>query len=98
MKVITARKISQVWAFPKDIAKIFGYKSPTKLLTAFRQFCDERPNFFYPYKPYQETEGVGKIYNVICFAYYFENRQLLDAGTRSLQFEDDLERLKEIYG
>ena len=35
--------------------------------------------------------------DVYCFAFYFENRGLLDAGSRSIKFQDDVERLKEVY-
>jgi len=28
----------------------------------------------------------------------FENRGLLDAGSRSIKFQDDVDRLKEVYG
>ena len=37
------------------------------------------------------------LYNVICFAFYFENKDLLEAGTRSIKFADELPRLKEVY-
>lgn len=97
MEVLKVREATPLWAFPKDIAKLFGYKSPTKLLTSFRDFCEKRPNYFNPHTPWVVTEGEGKIYNVICFAHYFEHRFLLDAGTRSLSFEDDLDRLEEVY-
>ncbi|TLQ49310.1 hypothetical protein FEZ33_01375 [Ruoffia tabacinasalis] len=97
MNIIKATFTPQYWALPKDIALIFGYKSPTKLLTSFRAFCDSRPNYFNPTKPYRELEGTDTIYNVYAFAHYFENRQLLDAGTRSLKFENDLPRLVEAY-
>lgn len=97
MNIIKATFTPQYWALPKDIALIFGYKSPTKLLTSFRAFCDSRPNFFNPTKPYRDLEGSETVYNIYAFAYYFEHRKLLDAGTRSLKFENDLPRLIEAY-
>lgn len=97
MNIVKVNFTPQYWAFPKDIALIFGYKSPTKLLRAFRGFCDSRPNYFKPTMPYRELEGHDTVYNVFAFAHYFENKKLLDAGTRSLSFDSDLPRLVEAY-
>lgn len=97
MKVVTASFTPQYWGYPRDIAHIFGYKSPTLLLREFRQFCDKRPNYFKPAKPYIQEEGSDIRYNIFCFAHYFENKGMLDAGTRSLKFEQDLPRLIEAY-
>lgn len=98
MNIIKATFTPQYWALPKDIALIFGYKSPTKLLTSFRAFCDGRPNYFNPTKPYKAEEGTKTLYNIYAFAHYFENRELLDAGSRSIKFDDDLPRLIQAYG
>lgn len=95
MKVLTVVKTPQYWAFPKDIARITGYKSPTKLLKSFRDFCEARPNYFKPCKPIL-VDGETQ-YNIACFLHYYENRTLLDSGTRSLNFKDDLPRLMEAY-
>lgn len=97
MNILKASFIPQYWALPKDIAHIFGYKSPTKLLSEFRSFCKKRPNYFKPVMPYREIDGTDTIYNVYAFAHYFENRKLLDAGSKSIKFEDDLPRLIEAY-
>lgn len=98
MELLTIRESKQIYAFPKDIGLLFGRKAPSRLLSSFRTFCDSRPNYFHPVKPYVDMQGSGTQYNVLAFAHYFENRDLLDAGTRSLKFKDDLERLKEVYG
>lgn len=99
MNLVTAKKLNQVYAYQKDIALIFGYKHPQRLLKAFRDICDERPSYFFPItKPYVRDGDSGASYNIYAFAHYFENRGLLDAGSRSLNFREDLQRLKEVYG
>lgn len=87
----------QVWGFQKDIAVIFSYRSPSGMLKRYRDFCDRNKSFFEPHKPYLDFEDSSYIYDIYCFAYYFENRGLLESGTRSLRFKDDLKRLKEVY-
>lgn len=37
------------------------------------------------------------LYDILCFAYYFENKDLLESGTRSITFKQDLPRLREAY-
>ena len=98
MEILTVRETRQMYAFPKDIGLLFGRKAPSRLLSSFRKFCDSRPNYFHPIRPYVDMEGSGTQYNVLSFGHYFEHRDLLDSGTRSLNFKDDLERLKEVYG
>lgn len=95
MNIITANFTPQYWAYRKDIINVFGYKNPTELLRRFKEFCEARPNYFNPCTPFLE-EGDTQ-YNLYCFAHYYENRGLLDAGTRSLKFKDDLPRLIEAY-
>lgn len=98
MEMLTVKKKTQQWAMAKDIGIIFGYKSPTKLLKRFRDFCDKNPNYFYPYKPYDKQSGMDTNYDIICFGFYYENRDLLDAGSRSLKFNSkEIARLKEVY-
>lgn len=98
MIVLEARKISQQYASRKNIAKIFDYKDPTKLLRGFRDLVDNNPSMFHPYKPYIKNNGLDTLYSIICFAYFFEFKDLLEAGTRSISFKKELPRLKEIYG
>lgn len=97
MNIIKASFTPQYWAYTRDIALIFGYKNPSGLLKKFRLFCDERPNYFNPATPYIKDNSSDTKYNIFCFAHYFENRGLIDAGTRSLKFENDLPRLIEAY-
>jgi len=97
MTIIQAVKKSQQLATRKDIAMIFGYKDPTRLLKDFRDYADHHPNAFLPYKPYIKNKGMDSLYDIICFAYYFENRDLLEASTRSISFKEELPRLKEVY-
>lgn len=97
MKVIEAINISQRYAFKKDIGRVFNYKDPAKLLKSFREYAENNANVFHPYKPFIKNAGMDTLYSIICFAYYFENKDLLEAGTRSIRFKDELPRLKEVY-
>lgn len=98
MEEIKVRTLHQVWIFQKDVSDIFNYKSPSGLLKRFREFSDKHPNFFLPHKPYLMQDSSLIQYDVFCFAFYYENRGLLEAGSRSIKFQDDIERLKEVYG
>lgn len=97
MDLLKIRTQSQHWATRKDIARIFCYKDPTRLLKDFREYADEHPKAFDPHKPYIKNAGMDTLYDIISFAYYFENRDLLEADTRSLSFKKDLPRLREVY-
>ena len=97
MIYLEAEKTTKKYASRKTIAEIFDYKNPSKLLKTFRELADEQPHIFRPYKPYVKNKGMDTLYNVICFAFYFENKDLLEAGTRSIKFTDELPRLKEVY-
>lgn len=97
MQVIEVKTMAQRYAFKKDVAKLFSYKDPTKLLKGFRDYADEHPNVFLPYKPYIRNSGMDTLYDILCFAYYFENKDLLEAGTRSIKFKEELPKLKEAY-
>lgn len=95
MILMETKKKAQVWASRKNIAEIFGYKNPSDLLKNFRELD---PEIFHPYKPFVKNTGMDTMYSIICFAYYYENRDLIEAGSRSISFEKELPRLKEIYG
>lgn len=98
MIVLETREITQKYALRKDISKIFGYKSPERLLKDFRSFVDENPTYFKPIdKPYVKNNGFDTLYNIYAFAFYFENKDLVDAGSRSISFKKELSRLKEVY-
>ena len=97
MELIEVKAKSQQYAFTKDIGGIFGYKDPVKLLKSFRDYADSHPNAFHPYKPYVKNQGMDTLYSIICFAYYLENRDLLESDTRSINFSTELPRLKEVY-
>lgn len=96
MNVVQAFPVAQYWAYPKDLSIMFGYKNLAGMLKDFRGFAKSRPNYFSPVKPFIEGDGDTR-YNVFAFAHYFENRALLNAGTRSLSFKKDLPRLIEAY-
>lgn len=97
MDLLKIRTQAQLWATRREIARIFCYKNPTHLLKGFREYADEHPKAFYPHKPFIKNGGMDTLYDIISFAYYFENRDLLEAGTRSLSFKKDLPRLREVY-
>lgn len=97
MKVLTVLNKTQQYAFKKDIAKIFGYKDPSKLLKGFREYANSSPGAFKPHTPYILNKGMEPLYDIICFAYYFEYKDLLDAGSRSISFKEELPRLREAY-
>lgn len=97
MTIFEIKIKTQQFAMTKDIARIFGYKDPAKLLKGFREYSDSNPKAFKPYKPYIKNQGMDTLYDIICFAYYFENKDLLDAGTRSISFKEELPRLREVY-
>ncbi|MGX7091217.1 hypothetical protein [Hutsoniella sourekii] len=95
MNIVKVFKSPSYWLYPGDLGDIISRKQPTKILRAFREFCDNNPHYFYPCKPYRD-EGKTQ-YNIYCFLHYFENEGLLEAGTRSLSFEEDLPRLMRAY-
>lgn len=99
MQLVESKPINQVWAYNNDIAEIFNYKSPATMLKQYREFCDRNPSYFKPHKPYLKFQGKTMVYDVFCFAFYFENRDLLEIGSRSMlvSFQEDLERIKEVY-
>lgn len=98
MQLVETKPINQVWANNNDIADIFNYKSPATILKKYRGFCDKNPIYFKPHKPYLKFHG-KQWYTIFCFAFYFENRDLLEIGSRSMQvsFQKDLERIKKVY-
>ena len=52
MQLVQARKVTQKYASRQDIAKIFGYKDPSKLLVSFRGHADDNPDYYKPVQPY----------------------------------------------
>lgn len=99
MEIIKVRPAMQLWLYPKDVAKLIGRKvtATSEFLREFREFCEKRPNYFNPVKPIQQDVDRDKQYNYFALLHFYENRELLMAGTRSLKFKDDLPRLKEAY-
>lgn len=95
--MLLTETMSQKYASRKNIADIFGYKDPTKLLRDFRNFADDNPSYFRPYKPYIKNQGLDTLYNIICFAFYFENKDLVDSGSRSISFKKEKKNLEEVY-
>lgn len=96
MQLVQTKKVTQKYASRQDIAKIFGYKDPSKLLVSFRKHADENPNYYDPVQPYIKNRGMSPLYNVYAFAHYFQNRDLVEVD-RAVPFKEDLEDLKEVY-
>lgn len=95
MELLTASKITAKYAQAKTIATIFNYKDCSHLLKRFREFADDNPKYFHPYKPYIKNKGISTMYSIICFAHFLENMDLVEAGRGN--FKEDLPRLKEVY-
>jgi len=93
---LEAEKTTQKYASRQDIAKIFGYKDPSKLLASFKKHADENPDYYKPVQPYIENRSMNTLYNVYAFAHYFQNRDLVEVN-RAIPFKEDLEDLKEVY-
>ncbi|MCW6681566.1 hypothetical protein NHG29_01635 [Aerococcaceae bacterium NML160702] len=83
--------------YPKQCAKLVSIseRTATDVLSRFREFVKKRPNYFrkLALQPVIEMDGVKTQYNLICFYHYYCNRKLLDAGSRSIKLEDELEGL-----
>ncbi|MCW6663911.1 hypothetical protein NHG23_08450 [Aerococcaceae bacterium NML190073] len=83
--------------YPKDCGDLVSKseRSMTDILKRFRAFVKKRPNYFrkLALQPVIEDDGAKTQYNLICFYHYYCNRKLLDAGSRSIKLEDELEGL-----
>lgn len=96
MHLISVKHTAQIYALPKDIALLIGMKSSSRFLRDFRKFCDDNPKHFGIQRPYLAIDGNDTVYNIFCFLHWYEYRSALDAGARSIKFEDDLPRIKEL--
>ena len=83
-----------MWLYPKDVQWLIGRKKTAtfEFLKEFKNFVEKRPNYFNPVKPIVDGQ-----YNCLALMHFYENRNLLNAGSRSLNFKEDLPRLKEVY-
>lgn len=99
MEIINVKPVIQAWLYPRHVAVLIGAKATktSNFLRDFEAFVAKRPNYFNPVKPMITGEGRDAMYNFYAIAHYHENKDLLDAGTRSLNFKEDLKRLKEAY-
>ncbi|MGX7108325.1 hypothetical protein [Facklamia miroungae] len=99
MEIVKVRPVIQMWLYKKDVEQLIGRKSTSahNFLRDFEKFCRSRPNYFKPVKPFQSDSHSTTQYNYYAIVHFFENRELLMAGTRSINFKNDLERLKEAY-
>lgn len=95
MQLVHSEKTTQKYARAGEIADIFGYASPSRLLRRFREFADDNEGYFDPVKPYINNQGLSTMYNIYAFAHFFEDIDLVEAGRGN--FKKDLPRLKEVY-
>lgn len=42
------------------------------------------------HKPYIKNAGMDTLYNILALAFYIENKDLLEAGTRSIKFREEI--------
>lgn len=97
MELVTGTRVSQKYASRKDIATIFGYKNPNALLKTFRETADKHPRLYRPYRPYIKNNGMDNLYNIVCFDFYLSNKDLIEAGTRSMKLADVKDELEEVW-
>lgn len=97
MELLQAKPKVQQYATPKSIGYIFCRKNPSTLLKNFREYAEKHPKTFYPHKPFIKNNGMDTLYDIMAFAFYFENRDLLESGTRSISFKEELPRLRQVY-
>ena len=96
---LIVKPVSQLYGFATDCGTMVGRKVPAPLLKRFRAFVDKNPRYYkmITKTPYKKVVKEETQYHLICFLHYFENRELLDSGSRSVKLEDDIEGLKVTF-
>lgn len=95
--VIRYVEVISPWVSAKDAGKLINQKNPSEWLKRFRDFADDNPHVFKPYKPYTAAGGRDTLYSPIALGYYYEYSDVLEAGTRSIKLADEEERLRKQY-
>lgn len=80
----------------KDLEALLNYSNLSAILKSFRKFVDENPKYYYPYEGYYKISGKDFVYDILPVYHYKRYQHLLDAGTRSITFKNEVPRLKEL--
>lgn len=98
MEIITIKPVSQQWLTASDVGKLIGRKktSTNTFLKSFKDFVDDRPNFFKGVKPIAKHDGSTALYNYWAINCYLENKDLLDARSRSISFKEYIHEKREL--
>ncbi|WP_314180781.1 hypothetical protein [Abiotrophia defectiva] len=94
------KKVPSTWGTRGNVAHIMNYKNPNERLERFRKFVDDNPDFFKWFKKPYQWNGKGYEYMLVPVIFYWENRDLLDSGSRSVpEFDlEEVERIRIAYG
>ncbi len=98
MEIITIVPVAQQWLTAKDVEKLIGRKrsSTNTFLNSFKDFVEDRPNFFKGIKPIAKHDNSTPLYNYWAINCYIENKDLLDARSRSINFKDYIKEKREL--
>lgn len=96
MEAIKIRAMHSPYAYAKDIKQLINQKNVSVFLKDFREFVDENPNYFSPYRGYHYADKKDRLYDIYPILWYHENKSFANAGSRTVNFKDDLGRLKEM--
>lgn len=96
MEVVKVRAMHSPYVYAKDIKVLINQKNVSNFLRDFREFVDENPSYFSPYRGYHKRTGKDALYDVIPILWFNENKEFATAGSRTVTFKQDLPRLKEL--
>lgn len=96
MEIVKVRAMHSPYVYAKDIKVLINQKNVSNFLRDFREFVDENPNYFSPYRGYHKRTGKDSLYDVLPIIWYHENKSFANAGSRTVSFKQDLPRLKEL--
>lgn len=89
--------VKQQYYTMANICRFIGKSrsATNKVVAEFVDFSGNHENFFKPCTPVLRNKKTNPVYNIYCFMYYLENRDLIKAGAKGLKFSAELARLKE---
>lgn len=96
MEIVKVRAMHSPYVYAKDIKVLINQKNVSNFLRDFREFVDENPTYFSPYRGYHKTDSKDALYDVLPIIWYHENKSFANAGSRTVTFKQDLPRLKEL--
>ena len=96
MEIVKVREIHGIYVYAREVKVLIGLKNVSKFLQDFRNFVDENPNYFSPYRGYHHAKGKDTKYDVLPIIWYHENKSFANAGSRTVTFKQDLPRLKKL--